>query len=624
MTYQSRLRLKKLSALISVVGVMLFFQNCSNRMMSKGEVLSQIPVSAEDLFEGQKLYATNCQTCHGEINASAKRNRSSGQIRSAMTSVSTMNTLNLSEASLRKISAALKSSFAGQPRMCDQADDVGHVGLQRLNKRELSNTIRDLFNYPISTSTNFAIALPDDNVGETFDNDAKALFMSSVWMEKWLIASETIVEDTLAIVARKSSLYICAQGTEVCASQILASFASRAYRRPVTSTEATKLLNIYKAVRNRGGNFDEAVETGLIAVVNSPQFLFRSIEHPNHSDSNRVSALNSYDLATRISYFLWSSMPDATLTAAAAANSLNTPAEIKTQIHRMLSDSRALGMAKIMADFWLEMRKFRKVSPSTTVFPSFNDALRADMDTETRKLLEDIIREDLPLSALLTSDYSNINSRLATHYGVAGFTSSGPAEFKKFNMMNSGRQGILGHASVLTMTSHTNETSIVHRGKFILKNLLCDMPPPPPNNLPSLAGSESAKANLRLTNPTCFGCHSQMDPIGGGLQNFNGIGKFRTVDEAGVSIQPTGYLPDGRRFTGVEQLLGILKVDDRAKMCATGQVMSLALGRSLNIGDDCTIARIGIRDGGFDQSFSQLVEQIVLSDQFRNQKGEAP
>lgn len=470
-------------------------------------------------------------------------------------------------------------------------------------------------------SIDFAKVLPEDNPGETFDNDAISLFSDTSYTTKLMEAAYHVA--TEAIVGRRASIYAaCSVETDACARTIIRSIAYNAYRRPVSIVNENSIFNVYKLVRNDGDSFEEGLRQAFVAILVSPQFMFRAVEHPDNNNPALAANLDSYDVASRLSYFIWGSIPDGALQLAAQNNQLQDPAQISIQVRRMLADARSINVVQALTDQWLEMKKLKTKTINTTLFPTFTEALRKDMDTETRMLMQKIFREDLPLSTLLSANTTFMNTRLAAHYGVGGFSGTA-TQFKETSVGNL-RQGILGHASVLTLTSHKAETSIVHRGKYVLKNLLCDMPPPPPAGVMDPPGSEQDKSNLRLTNPTCVACHAQMDPIGQGLQNFNTIGSYRTVDEFGAAIPAGGTLPNGARFTGVEQLANTIAGDDRTKVCATGKVMNLALGRKLDFADDCVVNRIAIQEDAYRQPISKLVEAIVLSDVFRKQRGEAP
>lgn len=733
----------QIPSLVLLFATAFLFQNCSGRLMSEGELVTSefASVDPQKLFEGQKLYGQHCALCHGDINTSAKRGRSAGSIRSAISAVTNMKSINLTDDQLSLIALALKSNFSGS-QMCANPTDVGRVTVHRLNKREFNNSVRDLFGFggghrveaermnatvgsadsngwglwdngslsqtlrladgqaynvivrakatlyqgvgaqmklryanadvqtqmvsataytnytfsisgrdsanleihfinnqvgggedrnlivdyvqvvPInSVSINFAQALPDDNSGETFDNDAMSLFSDISYTKKLIDVSYQVVNE--ALMGRRSAIFAACTGeTDACARTIIRSLAYTAYRRPVPTANENSIFNIYKLARTEGDSYIEGMRQAMVAILVSPQFMFRAVEHPDNNNPAIAANLDSYDVASRLSYFIWGSIPDGALQLAAQNNQLQNASDISAQVRRMMADPRSINVVEALTDQWLEMKKLKSKAIDTALFPAFSEALRKDMDTETRMLVAKIFREDLPLSTLLSSNTTFMNSRLAAHYGVSGFT--GNATTFKETSVGSLRQGILGHASVLTLTSHADETSIVHRGKFVLKNMLCDMPPPPPAGVIDPPGSEQDKSNLRLTNPTCVACHSQMDPIGQGLQNFNTIGAYRTVDELGASIPAGGTLPNGVSFSGLPQLSNVIANDDRAKVCATGKIMNLALGRKLNATDDCVVNRIAIQEDAFRQPISKLVEAIALSDEFRKQRGEAP
>ncbi|MBX3019666.1 MAG: DUF1592 domain-containing protein [Bdellovibrionaceae bacterium] len=600
-----------------LVVTVLFFQNCSGRMFADGQLNSGefASVDPQKLFEGQKLYAQNCALCHGDVNTSEKRGRSASQIKTAMGSVANMLSLRLTDDEVSSIALALRSNFSG-PAMCANPTDVGRVVAHRLNKRELSNSLRDLFGFPFATE--FAKDMPDDNSGETFDNDAMSLFSDVSYADKLLQTAYYVVDQALS-TRRSSVVSACTATTDNCARQILRGYSYRAYRRPVTAADDNRVFNIYKQARDEGDSYDEGLRQGLVAIIVSPQFMFRVVEHPNHRDPGLTVALNGHDMASRLAYFIWGSLPDGALLTAAQGDQLRSGEQIAAQVKRMMADERAVHVVQALADQWLEMKKLKTKSIS---YAGFSEALRTDMGNETRMAVQKIFAQDLPLSTLLTANTSFVNARLAAHYGVSGFSGTN-STFRETNL-GPLRQGILSHASVLTLTSHSTETSIVGRGKYVLKNILCDMPPPPPAGVINPPGSEQDRSNLRMTNPTCVACHSRIDPIGIGLQNYDAIGGYRTTDEYGASINASGTLPGGQTFSGAIQLAGMIANDDRAKVCATRKIMNLALGRSLQSADDCVVNRIAIKEDAFGQPVSKLIEAIALSDEFRHQRGEAP
>lgn len=595
----------------------LFFQNCSGRMFADGQlnVGEFASVDPQKLFEGQKLYAQNCALCHGDVNTSDKRGRSAAQIKSAMTSITNMQSLRLTDDQVSSIALALRSNFSGVA-MCANPTDVGRVVAHRLNKRELNNSLRDLFALP--AGTDFTKDMPHDNAGETFDNDAASLFSDTSYVEK-LMDSAYLAVDEAFRVRRSTIVSACTSANDTCARQILRSYSYRAYRRPVSTANDDRIFNVYKLVRDEGDSYDEGLRQALVAIVVSPQFMFRIPEHPEPKNAGVTAALDGHDIASRLSYFIWGSLPDAALLTLAQSDQLKSNEQIAAQVRRMMADARSANVVDALSEQWLEMKKLRT---KAITYSGFSEALRADMETETKMLVQKIIKNDLPLSSLLTENRSFVNARLAAHYGVSGFSGTNTT-FRETNL-GSLRQGILSHASVLTLTSHSEETSIVGRGKYVLKNILCDMPPPPPAGVTNPPGSEQDRSNLRMTNPTCVACHSKIDPIGIGLQNYNVIGSYRSVDELGASINASGTLPGGQSFSGAPQLSTVLASDDRAKVCATSKMMNLALGRSLASADGCVVNRIAIQEDAFRQPVSKLIEAIVLSDEFRFQKGEAP
>jgi hypothetical protein len=413
-----------------------------------------------------------------------------------------------------------------------------------------------------------------------------------------------------------------------CAEQILSNLARRAYRGPVPEKDLGLLLDIYKKGRERGG-FEQGIQSALRMLLSSPKFLFRSQPDPEDLAPGTIYPLDDLALASRLSFFLWSSIPDEKLLEKAQKRKLSDPQVYRQQVERMLADPRADSLVTNFAAQWLFLRNLDSARPDIDTFPNFDENLRRAMRRETELFVGSIIHEDRSVMDLLTADYTFLNERLAKHYGVPDVYGS---RFRRVHLDNPARRGLLGQGSILTVTSYPNRTSPVLRGKYILTNLLGTPPPSPPPNVPALKenkpGSEAQSMRERLaahrTNPVCAGCHDIMDPLGLALQNFDAVGRYRTV-EPGGKIDASGRLADGTPIDGVAGLREALVSDpDQFVGVVTEKLMTYALGRGLEYYDMPTVRAIVRQAAEDDYRFSSLVYGIVTSDQFRKKMVQPP
>ncbi len=410
-----------------------------------------------------------------------------------------------------------------------------------------------------------------------------------------------------------------------CAKKIVANLGGRAFRRPLTQAEIARYASLVTLARSQGDSFEEGVCLALQGMLVSPHFLYR-IERDPAVTIAEGHPVSQYELASRLSYFLWSSMPDETLRACAENQTLRQPAVLKAQIRRMLQDSRSSALAENFEGQWLQIRSLESAKPDRGRFPDFDDYLRMSMRQETELFFENIIHEDRSILDMLTGKYSFLNERLANFYGIPGV--EGPA-FRRVDLAGTPRGGILTQASVLTVTSYPNRTSPVLRGKWILENLLNAPPPAPPPGVPALdVSSVGTGASLRQQleqhrkNPTCASCHARMDPLGFGLENFNAIGAWRDSDGQ-IAIDASGSLPDGRSFRGPDGLKTVLQADREAfAQCLTSKLLTYALGRGLETYDRATVKEITKHIAANDYRFSNLVYEIVTSKPFQMRRGD--
>ena len=407
-----------------------------------------------------------------------------------------------------------------------------------------------------------------------------------------------------------------------CAKKILATLMRRAYRRPVNDADLKKPLELYAKVKAEDG-FDAGVEMGLSAVLSSPEFLFRIERDPAGAPAGTTYPISDLELASRLSFFLWSSIPDDELLDVAAKGDLDKPAVLERQVKRMLADPRSQNLVTNFASQWLHLRNLDSITPDMRLFPDFDDNLRQAFRKETELLVDSVIREDRSVLDLLRANYTFVNERLARHYGIPNVYGS---RFRRIEFGEDGqRGGLLRQGSILLVTSYTTRTSPVIRGKWILDNVLGVPPPPPPPNVPAL---EDVKMSKRVTsvrerlaehrkNPTCAGCHRLTDPVGFALENYDAVGRWRTMD-AGETIDPSGTLFDGTDFQGVAELQkAILRNPDLFVTTLSEKLLTFATGRGIEYYDAPALRKV-VRDArADDHRFSSIVMGIVNSMPFR-------
>ena len=417
------------------------------------------------------------------------------------------------------------------------------------------------------------------------------------------------------------------QDEEPCATEILSAIARRAYRRPVTDEDLDALLGVFRTGRAEGQSFELGIRWALERILIDPDFLYRMVPDPVDLEPGTPYRLTDLQLASRVSFFLWNSLPDDALLDVAEAGRLRDPAVLEAQVGRMLADPRAATLATNFAGQWLHLRNVRAVAPDVNAFPEFDDNLRAAFQRETELLFEHHMRENRPVVELLTSETTFLNERLARHYGVPGVFGS---RFRQV-AMNETRRGLLGHGSILTVTSYATRTSPVLRGKWLLENILGAPPPLPPPNVPDLEDADDAETPRSMrermeqhrANPVCASCHTRMDPLGFALENFDAIGKWRTA-EAGTPIDASGRLPDGASFDGPAELR-VMLAGREAEFVTTvlSKLLTYGLGRGVEHYDMPAIRAI-LREaapGGY--RWSSIILGIVKSTPFQMRRAES-
>lgn len=412
-----------------------------------------------------------------------------------------------------------------------------------------------------------------------------------------------------------------------CAREILSRLGKLAYRRPLTSEDMTLLTDFYADGYNQGG-FERGIQTALRFILTSPEFLFRSEPDPESVAPGEVYRLDDLALASRLSFFLWSSMPDEALIDIAAAGRLSDRAVFDAQVERMLRDEKALSLVDNFAAQWLFLRNLKTSIPDTRTFPDFDNKLREAFRTETEMFVADIIRNDHPVLELLTADWTYVNDRLAAHYGIPNIYGT---HFRKVSQVTDQRRGLLGQGSILTVTSLPNRTSPVKRGKWVIENIIGTPAPTPPPNVPQLKenkGTDVTSLRQRMEqhrqDPVCASCHNLLDPLGFALENFDAVGRFRTKEEGGI-VNASGQLGDGTHIDGINDLrAAILSKPENFVDNLTEKLLTYALGRGLESYDMPVVRAIRKEAAGDEYKFSAIVKGIVNSVPFTMKQAVQP
>jgi hypothetical protein len=430
----------------------------------------------------------------------------------------------------------------------------------------------------------------------------------------------------------RQKIFVCypqrAADEDACARKILATLARRAYRRPVTDGDVQTLLDFYHAGR-RNDTFDGGIEHALQRLLADPEFLFRIERNPGVGAATKPYYLSDLELASRLSFFLWSTIPDDELLDMAVRNKLRNPDVLEQQVRRMLKSERSKALAANFGGQWLKLRDLGGSSPDPHLFPEFNENLREAFHNETELFLDSQIREDRPIQELLTANYTYLNEQLARHYGIRNVYGS---HFRRVTLRDGHRGGLLTQGSILTVTSYPNRTSPVLRGKWVLDNILGSPPPPPPPNVPAL--KESGEGGLPPTtvrarmeehrkNPVCAACHVRMDPMGFALENFDAIGRWREEAD-GTAIDSSGVLPDGTTFTGVPGLRTLV-VDRHDEFVGTvvERLLTYAIGRSVEYYDMPAVRQIEREAMAGGDRWSSIILAVVKSMPFQMRQPES-
>lgn len=498
--------------------------------------------------------------------------------------------------------------------------DPGRVTMRRLNRTELANTVHDLLGIEGAVAADF----PADDSGYGYDNVGDVLSTSALHIELIASHAEEWVAAGLGTQAspgpsRGRFLRCDLASGDTCVRDTMVGFARLAYRRAITREEGDRLLSVVNAARTDGESVEAAVKLAMVAALVSPHFLFRA---EIDTVTTAARSLTDHELASRLSYFLWASMPDDELLGLADSGRLHESEILEMQVERMLDDERAGSLTRDFAGQWLWTRLVPGHVADYATYPGWTGELASSARREIELFFEAFLQEDRPIEELLTADFSFVDGRLADFYGIEGGPSG--TDFVRVSMPPERHAGLLARAGILAVTSQPNRTSPVKRGVWVLDQILCqDIPPPPPGveGLDSGSGSTARTVRERLEehrrNPTCAACHSRMDPIGFGLERFDGVGRFRSEDQ-GQPVDDSGTLPDGTMFRGAVELASILSADERFPRCVTEQMMTYALGRGMDQRDDegwvVVVTERARSRGGHLRAF---VHEIVQSVPFR-------
>ncbi len=522
------------------------------------------------------------------------------------------------------------SGGGAAPGTSTAAVDPGRVGIHRLNNAEYDYTVRDL----LGTSLQPAVPFLAEE-GLNFDNTASALGMTPSQYQGYFQAASDLSAEALSNATERAHLLTCTPTVagDACARQIVTDFGAKIYRRPLDPSEVDRAMKVYDADFARAKSGPDALGQAVRAMLSAANFLYR-VEYDAVPTSVAPHALSGYELASRLSYLAWSSTPDDALYAAAKAGQLSDPATLEATVDRLLTDTKSAGFVESFAGQWLSIRKLASHSVTAQVFPTFTPTLADAMASEGYLWFQEFLTTNRPLSDWFSADFNYVNDELAAHYGMPAPGTG--AQLKRVEITTDKRVGFLGLASFLTQTSFPSRTSPTLRGAWSLTELLCSPPPPPPPVIPKLedsadpsdaskpAGSENVRVRLEKhrADPGCAACHSTLDPIGLGLERYDGIGRYREAYPNGDAIAPNGELPGGVAFSGPEELGGLLAKDPRFTACAASKLYTYALGREADTIDAAPLQQLNSKWAARGLTFRNLMKQVVLSDAFRLRHGE--
>ncbi len=500
--------------------------------------------------------------------------------------------------------------------------DVGTKAIHRLSNYQYDNTVRDLLGTTLRLGDGFV-----HEEAEGFDNIAASLSMSPRQLDDYFRAAGELAGEAFANPEQRALIFTCTPDAvdQSCVNTMVREFGQRAFRRPLTETEVTRLVTEYQDALGLGEDALGAMQHVVQVIVASPQFLYRIEFDPSPTDTT-PHPLNSYELASRLSYALWGSMPDDTLLGLAASGALNDTATLEAEVDRMLADDKAKALIEDFAAQWLGSDRVAEHAASTTIYPSWTPELAAAMEQEMELFLAEFLLGDRPYSELLTADFNFVDANLAELYGVQPPAAAG---MQRVEITDDQRRGLLGLAGFLTHTSRESRSSPIIRGKWVLDALLCQHLEVPAGlvvePLPEQAEDDApttvrALIEQHREDPVCAGCHNLIDPIGLALENYDGIGRFRDVYENGLPIDTVGTLPGGRDVDSLESLSAALSEDSNFVPCVARKLNTYAMGRTIT--DETYLKQIVDAWQADELTLRNLIKQTVLNDTFRLRRAE--
>jgi hypothetical protein len=513
----------------------------------------------------------------------------------------------------------------GTTSVTSSKPEVNVMTIRRLSRTAYTNTLKTL----TGTKQDHGSKFPAGDLSFGFDNIGDALTVQPLHVELFEQTADSVLNELFALPAtdaNRAKVLACdaQSGGHACVVSTVLAFAQRAYRRPVVEAEITPFVSIADSFTMTGGTAADGLKLALKGVLLSPHFLFR-VELDASPTSKEVHRLNAYELASRLSYYLWSDMPDDALFASAKSGTLVSDAGLTSEVSRMLGDPKSQALVSDFAGQWLNIRRVAAVKPDAATYPAFNAQLAADMQTESYMMFGELLGQSRPITDLLNSDFTYVNKNLASFYGMTPPTGDG---FVKVPLAGSHRAGYLMQGSFLALTSNPTRTSPVKRGKWVLEQLLCSAPPPPPPgtkfDLDENAGTQSVRSRLeahRAKEP-CHTCHALMDPIGLSFENFDGIGKYRSADQFGP-IDATGTLQTAAgevTFNGAEQLMPLVSKDERLAPCVAQNVLTYAVGRGFTSDDAIALKSVLTATAATGQGLRGLVGMVALSESFKSRR----
>jgi hypothetical protein len=507
---------------------------------------------------------------------------------------------------------------AVQSGSCAGQISPGRAPLRRLNRLEYNSTIRDL----LGETTRYADSFPPDEQGGGFSNNADALVVSHLLAESYASAAQAMAATAVTRLSSLSPCDVTTTGEQSCARQFIVTFGKRAFRRPITSDEATRFLALYTTGRT-GGTYADGISVVIEMMLQSPHFIYRVEPAPSLAAGAAPVAVTPYELATRLSYFIWGSMPDDTLFAAADAGALSTSSQVAGQARRMLQDNRAHDAVAAFHREWLQLDHALEAPKAAMMFPTWSPTLAGALFAESQTFVENVFWSDGRLATLLSAPYTFADQTVAQYYGA---TAPASTSFGKLMLDPTQRAGLLTQGTFLAAHAGPDQTSPVQRGKFVREQLLCQTVAPPPNNLvimpPKVDQTTSTRDRFKqheMTGSSCAACHALMDPLGFGFEHYDTIGQWRTVDGPST-VDATGMVTgtdvDGP-YDGAVALMAKLSVSTQVANCVATQWFRFATGRTETTADMCTLQTIRAQFSSSQTDMRALPVAIATSDAFR-------